>query len=70
MNAKHPQKGLSAKSTTQSVRIAYTSLVSRALRHAAPASAPAPATAPAHAAALRPTLLAAVEKAVQQPLQV
>ncbi|CAH2086956.1 unnamed protein product [Euphydryas editha] len=52
------QKGLSAKSTTQAVRIAYTSLVSRALRRG-----------PAHAPALRPALLAAVERAAQQPLQ-
>lgn len=53
------QKGLSAKSTTQAVRIAYTSLVSRVLRRG-----------PVHADVLRPALLAAVERAAQQPLQV
>ncbi|XP_047528363.1 eIF-2-alpha kinase activator GCN1 [Vanessa atalanta] len=52
------KKGLSAKSATQAVRIAYTSLVARALRRG-----------PAHADALRAALLAAVERAAQQPLQ-
>ncbi|XP_045785525.1 eIF-2-alpha kinase activator GCN1 isoform X2 [Maniola jurtina] len=52
------KKGLSAKSTTQTVRIAYTSLISRALRRGA-----------AHKAALWASLLATAEKAAQQPLQ-
>ncbi|XP_072943447.1 stalled ribosome sensor GCN1 isoform X2 [Epargyreus clarus] len=55
------KKNLSAKNTTQGVRIAYVSLIARALRHSAAAAA--------QADALRPVLTAAVDKAVQQPLQ-
>lgn len=56
------QKNISAKSSTQPVRVAYTSLISRGLCHC-PASA-------AQGDVLRPLLLKAVEKAAQQPLQV
>ncbi|XP_052737701.1 eIF-2-alpha kinase activator GCN1 [Bicyclus anynana] len=52
------KKGLSAKSTTQAVRIAYTSLVSRALRRG-----------PAHKEALWGALLAAADRAAQHPVQ-
>ncbi|XP_060810909.1 stalled ribosome sensor GCN1 [Amyelois transitella] len=55
------QKNLSAKSSTQVVRIAYTSLVSLALRSCRAAGP--------QADALRPPLLKAVERAAQQPLQ-
>jgi hypothetical protein len=55
------QKNLSAKNTTQLVRIAYTSLVAYGVRAGA---------APALADALRPALLLAVDRAAQQPLQV
>ncbi|XP_026329507.1 eIF-2-alpha kinase activator GCN1 isoform X2 [Hyposmocoma kahamanoa] len=55
------KKNLSAKSTTQTVRCAYVSLVSHALQHCK--------AAPAQRDALGPMLTKAVEKAVQQPLQ-
>ncbi|CAH0406720.1 unnamed protein product [Chilo suppressalis] len=55
------QKNLSAKSTTQLVRIAYTSLIALGL-HAGGAE-------PGDGAALRPLLTKAVDKAVQQPTQ-
>ncbi|RVE49899.1 hypothetical protein evm_005492 [Chilo suppressalis] len=55
------QKNLSAKSTTQLVRIAYTSLIALGL-HAGGAE-------PGDGAALRPLLTKAADKAVQQPTQ-
>ncbi|XP_038215346.1 eIF-2-alpha kinase activator GCN1 [Zerene cesonia] len=55
------KKNLSSKNTSQAVRIAYASLVSRLVVRGG--------AAPPHADQLRPTLLAAVEKALQQPLQ-
>ncbi|KAI8435420.1 hypothetical protein MSG28_003727 [Choristoneura fumiferana] len=55
------EKAMSSKSATGPVRVAGVCLVSRALR--------ACGCAPAQAAALRPPLLQAVAKAVQQPLQ-
>ncbi|CAK1582375.1 unnamed protein product [Parnassius mnemosyne] len=54
------KKNQSAKSSTQPVRTAYVSLVSRAARRGA---------SRAHSDALRPALLAAVERAAHQPLQ-
>ncbi|XP_045491112.1 eIF-2-alpha kinase activator GCN1 [Colias croceus] len=55
------KKNLSSKNTSQAVRIAYASLVSRLVVRGG--------AAPQHAHQLRPSLLAAVEKALQQPLQ-
>ncbi|KAM3961855.1 lethal (3) 80Fj [Aphomia sociella] len=64
------KKNLSAKSTTQVVRIAYMSLVARVLREAGKgAEEDAEEDARAAASSLRPLLLSAVEKASQQPLQ-
>lgn len=53
---------MSAKNTTQAMRIAYTSMIAGAAR--------AGAVSAAQAAVLRPLLVKAVEKAQQQPLQV
>ncbi|KAJ0180220.1 hypothetical protein K1T71_003624 [Dendrolimus kikuchii] len=55
------KKNLSAKSSSQAVRVAYTSMISRGLRHYTASSA--------QGDTLRPLLLKAVEKAAQQPLQ-
>lgn len=56
------QKNLSAKSTTQVVRIAYVSLVAAGVRSCG--------VTQQQREALLPTLTTAVEKAAQQPLQV